>query len=775
MVDRPPPSEEFALGIDLGTTYSAAAILRGSVVEVCVLGTVAPQIPSVVVHRDPAVADGDGLLVGEAAERRAATEPTRTAREFKRRLGDPIPIIVGGTPFGAEALMAELLAAIVGQVTEREGRAPGVVVLTHPANYTEYKRGLLRDAARLAGLNPADLRLISEPEAAAIAYARQERIAAGQVIAVYDFGGGTFDAAVVRATTDGFELLGVPEGMERLGGIDFDQAVLAHVDVALDGLLSAADGSDEQVRIGLVRARAACQMAKEALSNDTDATIPVSLPGIQTDVRLTREEFELMVRPRIIETVAALQRTIASAGLTDDQIDWVLLVGGSSRMPIVAQVLRESLGRPVRVDADPKLAIAIGAAYSALPVKKVAEDATARLQAALSSRAAPSEQPQPSNRRGPRRALAAAVGAAAIAAAIGIAVVAGGGSDDTVATQPIGTRAIQPSSVQSSPTGTDSDPAATETATIAAERGRSTRLAFNGATDGAGIPGAALASGAPGVIAALATARDGDVYAVFASPLILVVGGGAVTIVATLPPEAGSPVGVAVASDDTLFISTPTGVWRITDGLSELVLDGPTVGLTSTLGPVALDGGGNLYISDNGSARIIRMAPDGALTLVAGTGTPAADRTVPADGSLATTSQLGVVTGLAIRADGSLLIADAWLQRILAVDREGLLTTLAGGGTVRIDSLAAVDASEGADPLTIGFESIMGLAVDADQNVFVSDSGQQGVVMVGGGRSALVVRAEGTGPQLLAVTPGGDLVYSDGSALWLATDVAARQ
>src|SRR5262249_18734283 len=153
----------YAVGIDLGTTYSAAAIARATTVETFTLGTTAPQIPSVVVVRE----NGE-VLTGDAADRRAASEPTRTAREFKRRLGDPVPIIVGGTPYGPEALMAFLLSAIVAQVTAREGSPPDVVVLTHPANYTEYKRGLLQEAARLAGLDLARVQLLTEPEAAAI-------------------------------------------------------------------------------------------------------------------------------------------------------------------------------------------------------------------------------------------------------------------------------------------------------------------------------------------------------------------------------------------------------------------------------------------------------------------------------------------------------------------------------------------------------------------------------------------------------------------------------
>ncbi|MDQ1495243.1 MAG: molecular chaperone DnaK, partial [Actinomycetota bacterium] len=349
----------YSLGIDVGTTYSAAAVARDAgPVEVCTLGTTSQSIPSVVVLRE----DGE-ILTGEAAERRAPGEPGRTAREFKRRLGDPIPIIIGSTPYGAEALMALVIRDIVAAVTTREGSAPDVVVLTHPANYSDYKRDLLAEAARLAGLDLARVRFVTEPQAAAVAYASQRRVEPGEVVAVYDFGGGTFDAAVVRKDEGhGFTLLGRPEGMERLGGIDVDQAVLAHVDQAVAGLVSATDTADPAARSAAVRLREEVRRAKEALSADTDATIAVSLPGLQTEVRLTREELEGMIRPRVTETVEALRRAVASTGLTMDDVSRVLLVGGSSRIPLVGLLVRELTGRPIAVDAHPKLAIASGAA-----------------------------------------------------------------------------------------------------------------------------------------------------------------------------------------------------------------------------------------------------------------------------------------------------------------------------------------------------------------------------------------------------------------------------
>ncbi|MCJ7439936.1 MAG: Hsp70 family protein, partial [Acidimicrobiia bacterium] len=348
---------DYFLGVDLGTTFSAAATARDGRAEVVTLGSRSPSIPSVVVLR----AHGE-VLVGEPAERRAFSEPARTAREFKRRLGDPTPMILGGTPYGAEALMALLLRHVVGVVVEREGEPPEAIVLSHPANYGPYKKDLLVEMVRQADVGP--VRFVTEPEAAAIHYADRDRLEPGEVVAVYDFGGGTFDAAVLRTTADGFELVGTPEGMDRLGGIDFDHAVFAHVRGALGGLVEQLDPSDGTAMSALARLRDDCRVAKEALSSDTDATIPIMLPNAQTEVRITREEFEAMIRPRLAETIDALRRAIRSAGITTDDVARVLLVGGSSRIPLVGQMVREAIGRPVSMDADPKYAIALGAAVA---------------------------------------------------------------------------------------------------------------------------------------------------------------------------------------------------------------------------------------------------------------------------------------------------------------------------------------------------------------------------------------------------------------------------
>ena len=351
----------YRLGVDLGTTYTAAAVAAGESVNIVQLGSSIAPIPSVVLLRD----DG-AVLVGEPAQRRSIFESDRTAREFKRRLGDPTPYLLGGTPYGAEALTGYLLASVVERVTAERGEAPESIVLAHPAAYGPYKLGFLEEAARLAGVGL--VRFVSEPVAAAVYYAQTERVVEGETIAVYDFGGGTLDLAVVRKIADGFEVVGTPEGMERFGGIDLDQSVFGHVDASLGGIIARSDSNDSAAMAALATLRAACREAKEALSSDTDVTIPVMLPSVHTEVRLTRGEFEDMIRPRVRETTRALERTVRSAGVSMDDLSSVLLVGGASRIPLVAEMVREGTGRPVAVDTHPKHAVAMGAAlYDVAP------------------------------------------------------------------------------------------------------------------------------------------------------------------------------------------------------------------------------------------------------------------------------------------------------------------------------------------------------------------------------------------------------------------------
>ncbi|MET0422297.1 MAG: Hsp70 family protein, partial [Actinoplanes sp.] len=351
---------DYGLGVDLGTTHTAAAINTGGVVEAVRLGGRRAEMPSLVFLRD----DG-AVLVGDSAQRRGEAEPTRLAREFKRRLGDPVPVLLAGTPMSAHALIARLLRHAVETVTAMQGGPPARIVVTHPANWGPYKRELLTQALQLADVPDAVLR--TEPEAAAVRYAYTERVGPGEVIAVYDLGGGTFDAAILRKLDParhggGFEVLGTPEGIEQLGGIDFDEAILEHVRVALGDVLGDLDPADPGVTEALTRLRRDCVEAKEALSFDTEAEIAVALPRLHTRVRVSRPEFEAMIAPALDDTVAALRRALRSAGVTPDELRCVVLAGGSSRIPLVSSLLAAELGRPAIVDEHPELGIALGAA-----------------------------------------------------------------------------------------------------------------------------------------------------------------------------------------------------------------------------------------------------------------------------------------------------------------------------------------------------------------------------------------------------------------------------
>ncbi len=349
----------YRLGVDLGTTYSAAAVVRGEgPPKIVVLGDRSTVIPSVVL-----VTNDGRVLAGEAAARRESTEPAGVIREFKRRIGDPNPIQRGGIEYRAVQLMAEMFSTVLDIVQGREGGPPEAIVLTHPANWSQSKRdGLL---AAVSPVTEVRIELLTEPEAAAISYATNERIEPGEIVAVYDLGGGTFDVAVLQRTETGFEVIGRPGGIERLGGIDFDAAVLAHVNDSLDGALDKLSDDNRATAVGLARLKVDAVDAKEGLSSATDAGVPVHLPGLQTEIRITRVEFERMIRPALADTVGALRKAITSAGVTPADVHALLLVGGSSRIPLVAQLVGAELNRPVAIDAHPKHAVALGAAAAA--------------------------------------------------------------------------------------------------------------------------------------------------------------------------------------------------------------------------------------------------------------------------------------------------------------------------------------------------------------------------------------------------------------------------
>ncbi|MCU1635705.1 MAG: hypothetical protein JWQ68_944 [Cryobacterium sp.] len=354
----------YVLGIDVGTSFtSAATVALGESgpgePQVLGLGLRTSAVPSVIFFGD----DGR-VMVGEAAERRGSSHPERLVREFKRRMGDQVPIVVGDLSVAAEDILAIMVRWVVDRAEEREGLPPEVVAVSHPASWGDYKTSLVRLA--LAGVGLAQVSLLPEPEAAALHYAARERLDTGSTIAVYDLGGGTFDIAILTKTTsESFALLGRPEGIEGLGGADFDEAVFAHVTESIGEAYGRLDVADPAVLVALARLRRECTEAKEALSFDSEASIPVVLPGLQTEVRLVRSEFEALIETSVRETITALDQALERAEVGVDEVAAILLIGGSSRVPLVAQLLSAEFGRPMAVDVDPKASVSLGAAYFA--------------------------------------------------------------------------------------------------------------------------------------------------------------------------------------------------------------------------------------------------------------------------------------------------------------------------------------------------------------------------------------------------------------------------
>lgn len=348
----------YTLGIDVGTSRTAAAVWRDGRATTVNLGDRTDTIPSAVLLR----ADG-ALLVGDAAVRRGVLEPERLARGFKRRMGDPTGLLLGDDELDPVELTGAVLRHVVDTVREREGGEPDHVTLTHPATWGSLRRDLLVEAAAHARL--ADVGLLAEPVAAAVHYAALDRLPGGAVVAVYDLGGGTFDATVVVRTPDGYELRGEPGGDEHIGGEDVDEAVLRHVVATLGRAWTSLDTQDPAVLAALAAVKDQAVLAKEALSSDVEAVVPVLLPGVTRQVRITRGELEGAIRIDVLRTVDTLARTVASAGVRPADLHAVLLTGGSSRIPLVSELLAAEVGAPVVVDAHPKYAVCLGAALSA--------------------------------------------------------------------------------------------------------------------------------------------------------------------------------------------------------------------------------------------------------------------------------------------------------------------------------------------------------------------------------------------------------------------------
>lgn len=345
----------YHLGIDIGDSRVHAVTARvspsGSVVaEPLSLGAVAVGMPAVMW-----VASDGACTFGDAAQSRSQEQPERLISRIRPRVGTGVPFIVDTYQFSGEDAYARLAATVVDTVVESEGRRPDRVVLTHPDSWGEHRVELIRSA--LLRHCDVDVDLLPEPQA--VARGLVDPLEPGQLVAVFDLGGTALDISVLRADDDGGEVATVWSEAIPFGGIDIDDVIVAGVRASTPELSNVPRGS-------LAVLRPASLKAKEELSSQYAATISTQDLDGSTAVRLTRNEFEVMIHGLLDRTVSALNETLDSSGVSIDEVSTVILAGGSSRIPGVAQYISTSLGRPVLSSPDPDLLIAAGAARSGL-------------------------------------------------------------------------------------------------------------------------------------------------------------------------------------------------------------------------------------------------------------------------------------------------------------------------------------------------------------------------------------------------------------------------
>lgn len=349
------------LAVDFGTSNTVAALgIDGGAPRLVTIDG-SPLVPSSVFLTDDGV-----LAVGRDADRQARIDPSRYEPNPKRRIDDGF-ILLGSQAMPVTRVIAEVLRRVGAEVQRQLGRRPDQVRLTHPARWGQRRKDTLIAAAREAGLADEPI-LVPEPVAAATHFATLSGsgLAAAQALAVYDLGGGTFDIAVVQRRGDGYEVL-AEAGLPDLGGLDFDHSIVEHI-----GRTHVQDTSRGEWERLLMPTDAASRRMARALSTDVRdgkealsryPHVDIALPPPFTDVHLTRAEFEDLIRPNLSRSIDLMRRTVSEAGYQPARLAGVYLVGGSSRIPLVARLIQEGLGvTPTTLD-QPETSVATGALY----------------------------------------------------------------------------------------------------------------------------------------------------------------------------------------------------------------------------------------------------------------------------------------------------------------------------------------------------------------------------------------------------------------------------
>lgn len=344
------------IGIDLGTTNSCVAVKEGDNVTVIPNPEGQRTTPSVVAFTK----DGE-ILVGQLAKRQAIVNPDRTIISIKRSMGTDKTVTVDGKAYTPQQISAMILQKLKKDAEEYLGTAVTDAVITCPAYFTDAQRQATKDAGTIAGLNV--LRIINEPTAACLAYGVNLEKGDHKIM-VYDLGGGTFDVSILDVGDGVFEVLSTA-GDNLLGGDDWDNAVVEW----LAAEFKKSDGIDLlKDKMASQRLREAAEKAKIELSSMQETTI--SLPFITADangpkhleLKLTRAKFEDLTRSLLDKTIAPVKTAMKDAGLEPSQINKILLVGGSTRMPMVQKLVTELMGKEPTKGINPDECVAMGAA-----------------------------------------------------------------------------------------------------------------------------------------------------------------------------------------------------------------------------------------------------------------------------------------------------------------------------------------------------------------------------------------------------------------------------
>ena len=344
------------IGIDLGTTNSCVAVMEGGEAVVIPNPEGARTTPSVVAFQK----DGS-RIVGQVAKRQAVANPDRTVISIKRHMGSDYKVEVDGKKYSPQEISAMILAKLKADAESYLGGKVTDAVITCPAYFTDSQRQATKDAGKIAGLNV--LRIINEPTAAALAYGLDKDNANHKVM-IYDLGGGTFDVSILEIGDGVFEVLAT-NGNNMLGGDDFDKRIM---DYLVDEF-KAKEGVDlSKDKMAMQRLKEAAEKAKIELSGMT--TTEVNLPFITAtaegpkhlDVSLTRQKFDALTADLVEKTSEPMRLAMKDAGLTYSDIDKVILVGGSTRIPAVVEKVKQITGKEPFKGINPDECVAIGAA-----------------------------------------------------------------------------------------------------------------------------------------------------------------------------------------------------------------------------------------------------------------------------------------------------------------------------------------------------------------------------------------------------------------------------